>query len=1242
MGTVGVGSAHAASFRAAPLECTGDTIYALQNGASASADGTLLALNTHTLETDSPTVTATVVSKIPQGGQTNALGVLPEGAGAYLVNRTGSASSIVVHGYDASSGTWTQYAGTTPGNGVVVVAGAVDPASRIYYYAVLGTGTSTNPGRVTVYGFNTVTNQAIPGIIATFDMPLTSRFSANGDIAFDGAGNLYIVSSANSSNNAAIGVVQGPLPTTGSQTGVQLQMKRLTTIDNPEQRQYNGIAFNNDGALFIQFSDSSSSNTYLQAVNPNTGALIAQPKLLSDTTFTSVDLGACSTNPSLVLQKNIAGRFEETTSSHDQFHLAIAGAGDQPGTNTTTTGNTTGVQSNVAGPVVGVANTTYQLSETAAAGADLDNYTTDYACVDTANGDAPVSSGSASSFELNFPRTQPGSNSPRIVCTFTNTPKAAAPAITLRKSASPSAVTAAGQQVSYSFVVTNTGNVTLTNVGVAETAFSGTGGSPQTSCPGSSLAPGESMTCSAGYTTTQADVNAGQITNTARATGTPPSGPAVSATANETVTAPGQPSLSLAKTVVGDGGDFRVGEQLTYSFLVHNTGNVTLHGVNVGDIAFSGTGLPPEIHCPETELAPNASMTCTGLYIVTQADVDSGLITNTARATGTPPAGTAVHSNDASAEFTPRRSPGITLLKSASPTEVTAAGQQVSYTYLVTNTGNVTLSGLAVADTDFTGSGPRPTVSCPGTTLPVGASVTCTATYTVRQADVDQGSITNEARATATAAGGTPVSATDDAQVTSRREPAVALVKTASPESVTAVGQQVSYSFVVTNTGNVTLTNVGVAETAFSGTGGSPQTSCPGSSLAPGESMTCSAGYTTTQADVNAGQITNTARATGTPPSGPAVSATSSEAVTAQQAPAVTLVKTVVGDGGDFRVGEQLTYSFLVHNTGNVTLSEVNVSDIEFSGTGTAPEITCPETELAPDESMTCMALYVVTQADVDAGVITNTARATGTPPSGTPVTNQSSSVFTPRVNPLLTLLKTALPTEITAAGQTISYSYQVTNTGNVTMSHVAVTEVAFTGSGPVPEVSCPETVLAPGESMTCTAEYTVTQADLGRPEIVDTAQAAGDPPSGATVTSTSTATTTVTHVLVPGIALKKTGTLGKPRGGGGGGGGDKEQIQYTFEVTNTGEVPLTGVQVTETRFTGTGGAPRISCPATTLAVGASMTCTAVYKVTKADTRAGSVKNTAEATGTPPAGPAVTATSNATVKTSKHSGGDNW
>ncbi len=45
-------------------------------------------------------------------------------------------------------------------------------------------------------------------------------------------------------------------------------------------------------------------------------------------------------------------------------------------------------------------------------------------------------------------------------------------------------------------------------------------------------------------------------------------------------------------------------------------------------------------------------------------------------------------------------------------------------------------------------------------------------------------------------------------------------------------------------------------------------------------------------------------------------------------------------------------------------------------------------TTLAPQASTTCTGTYTVTQADIDAGSITNTATASGTPPTGPPVTS--------------------------------------------------------------------------------------------------------------------------------------------------------------------------------------------------------------------------------------------------------------
>lgn len=985
----------AANRAALPLDCSGDTIYALQNGASASDPGTLLALNAATLAGPTPTVTANVVSRIPQGGQTNALGVLPGGTGAYLVNRTGTASSIVVHGYDAASGTWTRYPGTTPGNGVVVVAGAIDPASRIYYYAALGTGTSTTPGKVSVYGFDTETNTAIPGVIATFDLPITSRFSANGDIAFDASGNLYIVTSANSSNNAAIGVVRGPLPTTGSATGVSLTDTLLTTISNPQQRQYNGIAFNNDGELFIQFSaPAPATATYLQAVNPNNGALIGQPKLLSDTTFASVDLGACSTNPTLTLRKNVVGRFASSTAANDQFTLSITGGGISGGNTATTTGNTNGVQTPAAGPVIGVANTTYTLAETAANGARLDNYVTTYACVDTADANAPVTSGTATSFALHFPATRPGGSSPRILCTFTNTPKPPSPSLTLAKTAAPDEVTAAGQLVTYTHAVTNTGNVTLTGVDVSETAFSGSGAVPEVSCPGTSLAPGQSMSCTATYTTTQTDVDNGEIDNTATATGTPPTGPAVTATDDATVTADQDPSVSLVKTVVGDDGPFRSGEVLTYSYLVRNTGNVTLSALDVRDLAFSGSGPDPEITCPATALAPGAAVTCSATYTVTQADVDTGQIENTAVATGTPPGGATVDSNESTAVFTPRRTPAISLSKSASPSAVTADGQEVDYTLVVTNTGNVSLNAVDVNETVFTGTGPRPVITCPEGPLLPGQSKTCTAGYTVTQADIDRGTVANTAAASGTPTGGGPaVTATASDTVTAGQSPELALVKTAAPAVVTGAGQRVDYRFTVTNTGNVTLTGVAVTEPAFTGTGPAPLVACPEGGLAPGQSRTCTASYTVTQADVSAGALTNAALATGTPPTGPPVTATADQTVIAtfSQIASLSVVKSA-NPVEVKRPGAEVEYRFVVTNTGNGTLSDVTVDETRFTGSGPRPDVSCPRTSLAAGERMTCTATYRVTREDFGEGSVQNTVIATGTPSGGPAVTSPPSS----------------------------------------------------------------------------------------------------------------------------------------------------------------------------------------------------------------------------------------------------------
>lgn len=226
-------------------------------------------------------------------------------------------------------------------------------------------------------------------------------------------------------------------------------------------------------------------------------------------------------------------------------------------------------------------------------------------------------------------------------------------------------------------------------------------------------------------------------------------------------------------------------------------------------------------------------------------------------------------------------------------------------------------------------------------------------------------------------------------------QPALDLVKSASPGQITRAGQTVNYHFDVTNSGNIALFNITIDEAAFSGTGTLGTASCPEGpdGLEPGDTITCTLSYTATQADVDAGTITNTATAGGTTPGGmSAVSNVSDADVEAVHAPSLEMEKSSDADQLK-RAGQDVTYTFTITNTGNVTLSDLSVTDVEFSGTGTLSPVTCPSVQLAPDDSADCTATYVVTQADVDAGELTNTAFASALAPDGSMVESEPSTV---------------------------------------------------------------------------------------------------------------------------------------------------------------------------------------------------------------------------------------------------------
>ena len=85
--------------------------------------------------------------------------------------------------------------------------------------------------------------------------------------------------------------------------------------------------------------------------------------------------------------------------------------------------------------------------------------------------------------------------------------------------------------------------------------------------------------------------------------------------------------------------------------------------------------------------------------------------------------------------------PGIGLVKSASPTTYKVAGDVITYTYVVSNTGNTDLAEPVTVTDD------KATVTCPAGDLLIDASMTCTATYVITAADVNGQSVTNTAQA---------------------------------------------------------------------------------------------------------------------------------------------------------------------------------------------------------------------------------------------------------------------------------------------------------------------------------------------------------------------------------------------------------------------------------------------------------------------------------------------------------------
>ena len=749
-----------------------------------------------------------------------------------------------------------------------------------------------------------------------------------------------------------------------------------------------------------------------------------------------------------------------------------------------------------------------------------------------------------------------------------------------------------GQTATFTIVVTNTGPVTLTNVRVTDSLAPGCAKTSSDIAALVSMAPSATVT----YTCTLANVTS-SFTNSATATGTPVGGgPDVTATDTAPVTVVA-PSIAITKSP--DSQTVNSGQTATFTIVVTNDGQVTLSNVHVTDALAPGCARTSSDIAALASMAPSATVT----YTCTLANVTASF-TNIATATGTPVGG----GPDVTATDTASVTvvvPGISITKNPKSQTINT-GSTATFTIVVTNTGAVTLTNVHVTDAQAPGCAKTSSDIAALASMAPSASVT----YTCSLANVTS-SFVNSATVTGTpSGGGGDLTATDTAPVTVVA-PSIAITKNPKSQTISS-GTTATFTIVVTNTGPVTLSNVHVTDALAPGCAKTSSDIPALASMAPSATVS----YTCTLANVTS-SFTNSATATGTPVGGGAdVTATDTAPVTVV-VPGISITKNPKSQ--TVNKGATATFSIVVTNTGQATLSNVRVTDALAPGCARTSTDIPALASMAPSASVS----YTCTLPSVTAG-LTNSATATGTPVTGGPDVTATDTAPVTVVVPSIAVTKNPKSQTISSGG-TASFTIVVTNNGPVALSNVRVTDAQAPGcaktSADVPGLAS----MAPAAVVT----YTCTLANVTS-SFTNSVTATGTPVGGGPdVSDTDTAPVTVTPPASP------------PGGGGGGGGTPAISITknpksqtissggtaiFTIVVTNTGTVTLSNVRVTDQLSPDCAKTSANIGALGSLAPGASVT----YNCSIGNVTAG-FTNVATATGTPPSGNDVSASDSAPV-----------
>lgn len=659
--------------------------------------------------------------------------------------------------------------------------------------------------------------------------------------------------------------------------------------------------------------------------------------------------------------------------------------------------------------------------------------------------------------------------------------------------------TAAGDTVKMRFRVTNTGGVGLRNVGVEMER----GGDAV--CAPAVLAPGGQADCATKkamvIAQTDVDHNGGVIRTAATASASAPDGVPVESTAATVVIKTDQTAnLTVAGKVaaVSDqdkNGTTDSGDLVSYSWKLRNTGSLTVSNVAVSD------DQQDVISCGRKTLSPGQTTSCPPLdpYRVTSKDAAAGVVANQAQVIGKTLAGAVVEASDvvtvvvgAPPPIGAQPTPEPNATPGAAPPPAPGSGEV---------SAPPAPSTSSEPSSSATGQPDVPGVPSPSASIEPGST-----------GSEDPGAGVEDPEAGADPSAGPsakpPVVKPGGARainLVARTPRSVDL----NGNAVVDAGDTIRYSYTLRNLTGKTMRQVTVRD---SNAGRIP---CQVSTLAVGASTTCTAkgSYSITQTDVDSGVVRSSAVARGeVDKQGMVQTSVASPPLPVDQVASLsldtnTLNSEDVNADGITNAGDLVGYQVGVTNAGTVTMTGVTVRSSQVN------TFTCDSSTVAPGQTLNCVSAkpYEITVADVAAGSVVNTVSARGKPPATVSCANSacvagpdSTSLRTNETRPGVSVVTTPLLKDLDGEGKAgvdeqLDVYYLVTNTGPTELVNLVVNDEMLPAAG---AASCPRTSLAPSESMTCQASYTVVDTDLKKPVLTSSAVVSGVTTTGETVES--------------------------------------------------------------------------------------------------------------------------------------------